>query len=346
MDKYKEFDEQILRGEATFDVNHLSARDVSRVSLLRKTPNSYIFTLSFFNEYFKALSEEEQDKRLRHYIKEGFTYLIEMGLIANVIKPKEEYLELTNDENIRLLLSHKDEYETRRTKACENATENFTDVISLKLRLHYFKDFDAKMLRMNVQDFLREEKYELYIYKNDLGYSLESIIQPEIKFDTEWILECDKYIQSLSIRDFFTLKGYSYRGDSMVNKFLISGLTTERNVSDEDIKYIEETYWYMKAFFPLFFQVRECCKMIENKDEDIQVILGDDLTLSYNKVLSYKNKFDKEFYKNVLNMYIEDLNRIINGAPRLKKESVIFRGSKTRYYSTNLGSTFKTVSFT
>lgn len=346
--EHKEFDDQIMSGShIDFDDKFLSAREVTQLALRNasSSTNSYIFTLSFFNDYFKGLSEEEQDIRVRYYIEKGFTYLIEMGIIANVIKVKEEYLSLTDNENIRLLLSYSDEYEKRRKIACEKGDELSTNVISIKSRLHYFKRFQPSMLMQNVKDFLKEEDFEVYIYNNDLGYSLESIIQPEIQFDMEWLSECDRYIQNLSIRDFFTLKGYTYRGDSIVNRYILSGLSDgHRKLSEEDLKYIEEKHWYIKSYFPLFFQLRECCKTIENKDDDIKVILGDDLEVSYKKVLECK--FEISFYESVLEMYIEDLKRIINGAPSIKKESVVFRGSKTRYYSTNLGSSFKTVTFT
>jgi len=170
--EHKEFDEQIMSGShIEFDDKFLSAREVTQLALRNasSSTNSYIFTLSFFNDYFKGLSEEEKDIRVRYYIEKGFTYLIEMGIIANVIKVKEEYMSLTDNENIRLLLSYSDEYEKRRKIACEKGDELSTNVISIKSRLHYFKRFQPSMLMQNVKDFLKEEDFEVYIYNNDLA---------------------------------------------------------------------------------------------------------------------------------------------------------------------------------
>lgn len=351
---HKEFDELILSGEEViFDEKMLSAREVTSLALrnakLQPSENKYIAVLSFFNDYFKALSEEEQERRVRYYIERGFTYLIEMGIIADAIKVKEEYMELSENETIKSLLQIQG-YDRARKEVCESSGEFFSNVIMFKMPLNYINRFNLGMFtKNNVSEFSRQNDFKFSLYNNGLGYGLGSIIQSEIKIDKEWLKECDNYIQGLSIKDFFTLKGYTFHGDSIVNSYIIATLS-KGELSDENIKYIEDVKEFMTNFnyFPLFFQVRECCKNLDVEDDEIKVILGDDITDSYKAVLQCisKKKFNKDFYNGVVKMYFEDLKNIVNNAPAIKTDTDVFRGSKTRYYSRNLGSSFNTVTFT
>lgn len=174
-----------------------------------------------------------------------------------------------------------------------------------------------------------------------------------------WMKKQMKYIQSLSMYDVYTIRGYSFIGDTIANSTLVG---TPKYANDHDDLY---------DAFPFYFQVE---KLVDTKQLDI-------LNLCNEKTLNIKVEFIKEaheedaifkksntvqgcvkllaskwssmkrsvrfffvshlweHFKNdvkhqVTMQFIQDLDRILSKAPVLDTETTVYRGVRSDYYLT------------
>jgi len=103
-------------------------------------------------------------------------------------------------------------------------------------------------------------------------------------------------------------------------------------------------------FQPIFFQLRKILsKQDYGIDKDLlNKFLSDDLLESYKalcKNQEYKEQIPSEAYIDAAKMFVDDLKRIINNSPPINEETIVYRGSKTLYYSTTNLETFKNNTF-
>jgi hypothetical protein len=243
------------------------------------------------------------------------------------------------------------ESESNREKICNN-NEIIPAIVykSTSVVLPYLqvlpKDF--------ILDLLFEETYPVrqnsFIQFDQSSYlgGLPSIYSKDnfedFILDRKWIMDSNNYIINLSREDKFTVYGYTHNGDVIVNMLL-------RNNEKEIRKYILDPYRIIdNKYQPLFFQLR---KTLLAKDYGISKgilnkMTSNDLFESYNAICkNQKNKesIPEEAYLTAAKMFLEDLKRIINDSPPITQSTIVYRGSKTLYYSTTNKKTFKNNSF-
>jgi hypothetical protein len=173
----------------------------------------------------------------------------------------------------------------------------------------------------------------------------------------EWVYECIKYMKGLPIKDKYTILGYTYNGDEFINLFLMNNipkLKTKISLIKKKGKDKYDNY-----YFPIFFQLIEIIKdgkspRIKRLIDTAPITLIDiksninysDLTSTYLYILKKLEYFTDELYGECIKMLSEDLKRILNNAPAIKKTSILYRGVKDKYYYTDpLNKTFQTNTF-
>ena len=162
----------------------------------------------------------------------------------------------------------------------------------------------------------------------------------ENNIDIDWFNKNDKYISSLSLEDKFTVHGYTYHGDRFVNNYLLNKFQYPRFMTD--IKNNINLY-KTDTYFPLFFQTLKYYDI--NKYDNIfsvstykskfEAIKKSKLHANYVFVLDSFNSLKKHSIEKIIQMYTNDLKRIISDAPKTTKKMIVYRGVKNDYYFKN-----------
>lgn len=226
--------------------------------------------------------------------------------------------------------------------------------------------FDPKILNQKTVSGYTFEKFSLlyninnYI-RNTIGNTTDAC-NLENNFDMEWIRSMNEYLRKLTLRDLWTAKTYTKQGDEFCNNYLRG---TFDGFMDKFLKGYSMGQYYM-SYFPMFFQAVDYLRSLKLSDlfsiipKDIfnkkaeppsnssqkfdspylnstpltyfQIILIIyDPTTSNNDcyllLLQIVPKLDIEkFWTKIVKNYCDDLNRIINEAPALQREMVVYRG--------------------
>jgi hypothetical protein len=183
----------------------------------------------------------------------------------------------------------------------------------------------------------------------------------DYKLDLDWVNEVNNYVKTLSTEDVFTVLGYTFHGDQWVNNYM-------RGLFKQGSFYIGLGNWnstWGSCYMPLFYQ---CKKIIRSPDffpdvyihknvtknphppghsphsafkptdtvSEVLNILMKDKSISnvdfYCALYTIATHLKAEFWFRAMEIYIEDLNRIVKSSPPLKKKLVVFRGVKSDYY--------------
>ncbi len=156
-------------------------------------------------------------------------------------------------------------------------------------------------------------------------------------FDNTWITKQHEYFKKLNDIDRLFLIVYTDYGDVLINTYLLKGV---KGISISAI-FKKDFDLTINPFFPIFVkhpeiyknnnssesqESKDLCKSVLDKKKKIQ-----ERYYVFQK-LFYKY-FTKEFLEKTLEQYMNvfntNLNRIIDKSPKLKKEMLVARGSKT-----------------
>lgn len=164
----------------------------------------------------------------------------------------------------------------------------------------------------------------------------------DLDIDFVWFKKMDNYIKNLSNYDAFTVLGYSYHSFDFINRYLIGDMTHSK------LKGLMDEYTYSSYYFPFYVQMHALM--------DVLVIApADDLDYTYNSqkkkaskwvawcrgkkasecyklFLRIMKSFPYSFMKQAMELFKDDLSRIIKDSPPLEKELVIYRGVKDDYF--------------
>jgi hypothetical protein len=254
----------------------------------------------------------------------------------------------------------------KHIKKVENATETYVDVgheeycklnKNEKLRIplelshiqykipysssdirfnHVFQRYlDAKKLPF-VKGFYKEIDIQFNNYNKDDALTLFK--DQEYAIDYDWFDDMDKYIRSLSTYDAFTVLGYTYHSFDFINKYLIGKMT-----------YLDLFYHstYQIFYFPFYMQAFKLLDKVTFKTNDAtynhrggtkpisdcgKEIKNLGLQKGYTLFIEVMNHFTFEFWKLVMDLFTKDLKRIIDNAPPVRKETVVYRGVKDNYF--------------
>lgn len=185
--------------------------------------------------------------------------------------------------------------------------------------------------------------------------------------DMTWLKDMNDYIMNLSTKDIYTIIGYTFYGDTVSNNYMRRRLNKQMFMNE-----LSSYDKWISVYYPLFFQAVDYLdnnvsdvqkilrdgkdnkvvipgtvgyvaltdKTLVNKQMDVSDVLK---LLQKNKTMKNSDKYIifytigrflsfTEFWQNVIRVYIQDLESIIQKAPALKKPMVVYRGVKDDYY--------------
>jgi hypothetical protein len=246
-----------------------------------------------------------------------------------------------------------------------------TQDISVNVPYTSFKCLEH-LHKQNLQEMLQNKdvKTETAIHKCLINYSFNNFnrlrefqTNPKIKaeyknnpnqffqdnFDEDWFVAQHKYIRSLTFEEFLTVHGYTMHGDVVINMYL-----RKANWWSQLLFYLQNNHSYLHRIY-MPFGVQAIRYIEQNNTEKItdtpdvkadsshhtidSLIKGikmpkSELVGKYNSFVYMSKYIKKSAWAAILDMYVEDLNKIIKKAPPLNKNMVVFRGVKDDYYLT------------
>lgn len=161
-----------------------------------------------------------------------------------------------------------------------------------------------------------------------------------MSLDAAWMRECDDYIRGLNKYDMFTLAGYTNHSHWYINSYM-AGTMTEEALQSRLASRTNHTKWY----FPFYMQARS---IFDEIDLDMDVTVGnrtkrlsywlsriekDSMSDGYMVFIEIMQHLPWAFWVKTMNLFKDDLERIIAGAPPTKKRIVVYRGVKDDYFA-------------
>ena len=211
------------------------------------------------------------------------------------------------------------------------------------VRTGKFKDYLTQKIPFSPLDY--KEKIEQN-YNNYNKHIIERFTNKENldDLDHKWFNDMNNYITSLSNYDAFTILGYSFQDN--INKYLTGRLTPIifNRILNPVIYTIE--YTSDDVYFPYYKQamallnellkeeyIEALKKMINSKTLRywIEKINGNDCKDSYLKFLRIMKYIPYDWWLKVMQLFCDDLKRIIENSPPIKKKMILYRGVSDDY---------------
>ena len=136
--------------------------------------------------------------------------------------------------------------------------------------------------------------------------------------DMEWFQAQNKFIKTLGPREVFLMFGYSHNGDTWAHAYLDGRF---------DLAYFKLGVTNLHgAYFAFFFQAR-----------DVYKVNTGDIKKDYDEVLKrVKAETNGDVIRSIAQMFVDELNTLIERAPATKKAFTVFRGVKDDRYMTGI----------
>jgi hypothetical protein len=169
--------------------------------------------------------------------------------------------------------------------------------------------------------------------------SLGLFANQDYEIDHDWFYEMDNYITNLSVRDAYTVLGYSNNSFNFINKYLLGLMKTHLDM-------ITDTVWSTKNYFPFYIQafhlldevglINDVVVDISNKKlkvsewcKHIQAVGAKEGYEYFIHVMKY---FTFSFWEKTMKIFKDDFKRIISNAPPLKNKMNVYRGVTNDYF--------------
>jgi hypothetical protein len=333
------------------------ARRASPVSISRSSPvasgsQPVVYNLGRISDNIKAkLFKRLADIRGRSefkYVDEGHRKACETGDMSHLIRPIEHFA-----KKISLPIANYSGHD-------KCIILNDLDIPNFKLKYNK-PGIDPYCFRM-------ESPYNNY--NKSIAFSLLDPESKEV-LDQAWYEEINQYLLSLSKEDVFTLMSYTLKnGEKIVNGYLSNNLIESEFytlIDGEGEDYQRNPFFFQakrfiqdKNFDPLMyikndFLIRlllpydKTGRYYDIRDYYHKVFLRRQLKISEILTLLHKRKdlpnssiylalvscargLNFTFWTKVIEMFANDLNRIIMNSPPLRRSMVVFRGVKNDDY--------------
>lgn len=292
-------------------------------------------TYAYNNGFIVVEKDMIEDAKIAYSKDDSETKLTIYNLLTQIYKDNQPLIEA----------------EEKRTEFCQY-NEIIPAIIykSTSIILPYLqvlpKEFDIDLLFDPVNP-VRKNAFIQFDQTSYLG-GLPSIFSKDktedFIIDRDWIISSNNYILNLSLEDKFTVYGYTHNGDVIVNMILRNN---EKDIRDYILNPERITD---RRYQPLFFHLRKVLSTKDYgiKDNVLDMMLSDDFFVSYKalcKNQTFKEMIPEEAYIDAAKMFLEELLRIVNNSPPIQQKTVVYRGSRTLYYSTTNRKTFKNNTF-
>jgi hypothetical protein len=190
-----------------------------------------------------------------------------------------------------------------------------------------------------VNEFENKIEYELIKYEYNIKYNLYNkkyVNKLNYIFNYDYIniflQEQYLFLRSLTTRELYNIKYYTYHGDIYLNAF-IQGIFS----IDFIIKYSGNLVSYENDLCYFFYQLKDYFKL--NKYND-KIINTDDNNLFISFIKNECLNFDIKIYNYILSKYLLELNDIFKKAPKTTQKLILYRGISNDYITPNLKKNF------
>ena len=183
---------------------------------------------------------------------------------------------------------------------------------------------------------LRKTIVSVYRGKNPLIDSGEVVAMHENDFDMDWFTRQSEYISKLNDYDLWTLQAHTNRSHAWIGPYTYKGtLPTLTHLGGPP------------HITPLWPQIR---KLILDRTNLMLPWMMSFRTETnekkrYDMLTAYLATLPASLIKKALDMYIEDLKKIIAGAPKAKKKMILYRGTGIDIFQGTYGHRYKLRSF-
>lgn len=184
----------------------------------------------------------------------------------------------------------------------------------IELKMKTFKYFIDRI------DINFRKKFEMKITKQTI--LIETDNKNNTKHITKFLDDQYNYISKLSVEDKLTTIGYTMHGDKGIGLLLKNKIFNFNQFQEKMYlgEYDVSSLYSEDDYFPYYSQIVKLYNL-NFKNDYFEVI---------NKII---HSLTENEWINILKLYISDLKRIINGAPPLKNNLILYRGAGDAYYN-------------
>ena len=282
-----------------------------------------------------------------------------------VVAKKQNFSEfLNNNANKGIVFprprfyANKHKYPVTKLKNINQAKKLFTKIVKSKITnvpSKYLKKTKLPINQMNNKQFMKTTKimyglpYRHYTTEDihtrhlnkatsvDLSYIVYSetdryyknVLNLDVSkelIDLKWYYECQKYIDSLSPREKWALKGYSYKGDVYVN-------LTERGMKVNFNNFSLTPFVY--EFFQMIIEGKYVSedKKFEKSKIDNYLQKKDGNALTDLTQIFLQMKLPVSVKKELITRFSKTLSNVIKRAPQVTSRMTVFRGVRDSFFT-------------
>ena len=149
-------------------------------------------------------------------------------------------------------------------------------------------------------------------------------------FDFEWYAQCTEYLNSLHPSDKYRIRCYSKISDEFVNSYLrnpddflhLSVSVVLQKMHDSSL------YFFLPDMLDTSEYIDDSGKVVEHRREELRTLVSSRIS-NMSDLIPF------------IQRYTDHLRRIIQGAPRLTQDILVFRGVKTDYLPLKTAGVFR-----
>lgn len=201
--------------------------------------------------------------------------------------------------------------------------------------------------------FVNQYEYSTNNLLNNVLKDVGITNQPD-NIDMEWVHDQMRYVKQLPKEDLFTLVGYTNQSFSWGNAFLRGTWSVFHYTQQlKSIDFIRKPF-----FFPIYFQLKRIfLDRKRNPEEFSSSKESQELIVKlrenppaketdiYIPLVKQAHTIKESIVREALQMFCDDLSRIIQTAPRVKKPMTIFRGVKQDIFRETEGKYYKNIGY-
>ena len=336
---------------------------------------------------FKQRVEDQMKNGTKRFDPED---LIKLGYITQPIK----HTEVTQKHKTKLSNEIKENLKNKLQQAKENITYKykyvdedhnkyckFNNTMIKKPMIKKYIDYNLTYMKSPIHGGFNRDMFMNFHKKSwtvsTLGISTEGTNMDRMNklptdeettnaVDIDWFLKINEYIQGLTDEQLFAIKGYTYHGDVIMNKYLRKTFNIDDYIKSFNLSI------YTLHYFPLFFPLlRMVFKYRTNLDalvidktsqsnEYLKKILGlfkpndtsyvkgwesvcktDKAEQIYTAIVRIFMLFNKQIIEEAIKLLIQTLNDVINKSPSTTRKMTLYRGDKKDdYFKVDTGKKF------
>jgi hypothetical protein len=195
----------------------------------------------------------------------------------------------------------------------------------------------------NIDDYVKikwhTENAAIHIASDTIGAFVK---EQNVTLPSSFLTNNNIYLHSLTNRELFILASYTHTGDKLINKYILFESNKDKYGlidyvkswnSDKMFLTVIDHLLGIPAFVnPLFFQLKKRMP-----------------SLTFRQILRfiYTEPRDEKFINMIIDCiseYAMEFKNIVNKAPKLTDELIVYRGVETQYYSTD-GKNFESATY-